>query len=70
MRTIKKKWNVANCLGYAENVDDDLSSVISTNPVQTLFLHIFMDNLITVTSYSCDVLVELKFYTKMYDLKY
>jgi len=30
---IQKTFNVANVLGYPNNVDEDLSAIYSTNPV-------------------------------------
>jgi len=38
-----KSYNIAKILGYAANIDDDLSSLVSTNPAQVVYLHITAD---------------------------
>jgi hypothetical protein len=32
MTTLRARYNIAAMLGYRENVDDDLSAIITTNP--------------------------------------
>lgn len=55
-------------LGYKENVDDDLSALYTANPAQVAFFTIMVDHPNFSSAYSVNMVLEFKFYAKVYDL--
>lgn len=68
-RTFSGKFNIAKVLGYTMNIDDDLSSLVTTNPAQVLFLHLTADTIPSAETFSLQCFIHLKFSCKFYDLK-
>ncbi len=66
--TLNKSFNIASTLGYRENVDDDLSALVTSNPAQICYLHLALDTLTGGTS-GVGVKVEFEIYADLYDLK-
>lgn len=65
---LRKNFNIANVLGYPENIDEDLSSLYSTNPVQVAFLHLLGEPT-AGSAMNATWTVDATFYTRFYDLK-
>lgn len=63
------KFNVASVLGYSVNVDEDLAALTTANPTQTAFLHIFCDSVPVGGTANMYMLVHIKFYATLFDLK-
>jgi hypothetical protein len=68
LQKLHLKYNIANVLGYNTNTDDDLSSIVSTNPSQVAFLHIVANSWDRSTIFDVELIVKMRFYAEMYDL--
>jgi hypothetical protein len=62
------EYNVASILGYRENVDEDLSALVSTNPTQVLYGHLLADSLVA-GSPNVGIWAEFEIFADLYDLK-
>ncbi len=50
MKVIKGSFNIAKCLGYDANLDDDLSAAVNANPAVVLWGHLLVDALPLATN--------------------
>jgi len=68
VRSLNCKYNIAAVLGYPENVDEDLSAVYTANPTQVAFFTVMVDHPNHSGAYDVSFIIEMKFYTLVYDL--
>ena len=69
MKTMRVRFNIATVLGYPENIDEDLSADLASNPNKIAFLTLVVDHPNSSSTYDVSIILSLKFYAKVYDLR-